>query len=165
MSGIILQTIKQIFGEEEARVIAQALPAFIGAVLAGALLFSTVIAFALRCRWKGVVGHKDARIEALEERVRLGDDQLSNKLQTTPPDEARQMIDALQAQISRLAPRRVPETARSAILESGALNSRGMPRPQMPKYLRVISMHCFVKLDGTWARAASLIAVCWRVQR
>jgi hypothetical protein len=118
MPGIILQIIKQIFGEEQVRVIAQALPVFIVAVLAGALLFSTLIALALRWRWRGVVGHKDARIEALEEHVRLRDDQLSNKLQTTPPEEARQMIDALQAQIARLTPRRVPEAVRPVILDT-----------------------------------------------
>jgi hypothetical protein len=111
----ILNALKLIFGEEQARVIAQALPAFIVSVLAGALIFSALFAWALRWRWKGVVAHKDARIETLEERVKLRDDQL---IQSTSADEARQLIEALEARLDRLAPRRIPEGARPAILQA-----------------------------------------------
>jgi hypothetical protein len=131
----ILNALKLIFGEEQARVIAQALPAFITSVLGCALILSALVAWALRWRWKGVVAHKDARIESLEERVKLRDDRL---IQNTSADEAHELIEALEARLDRLAPRRIPESTRPRILQalqppSGTTWTIGMSwNPLMP---------------------------------
>jgi hypothetical protein len=109
--------VEQAFGEEQVRVIAQALPAFVIAVLAATLLATVIVAWALRWKWSTLVAHRDARIGSLEERVKMRDDQLNNKFQTTSPDEARQMMEALRAQVARLTPRRLPKEKRPALLE------------------------------------------------
>lgn len=48
-----------------------------------------------------------SRISDLEERVRLRDDQLANKLSTTPPEQALEMIHALEGRVSALNSRRL----------------------------------------------------------
>lgn len=57
----------------------------------------------------------NSRIGDLEERVRLRDDQLANKLATTPPEQALEMIRALEGRVSDLHVRRLTAQQRSAI--------------------------------------------------
>lgn len=71
-----------------------------------------------------VISHKDGKIAHLEERLKMRDDQLSNKLQTTPPAEAQELIKALQSQIEAMKPRRLTEQQRTAI-SSGAIARGG----------------------------------------
>ena len=75
-----------------------------GAPLAALMFF--VIAFGLswicqRWAYRTVIAYRDGKIAHLEERVRMRDDQLNNKLQTTPPDEAEKLIAKLQDTIKR----------------------------------------------------------------
>jgi hypothetical protein len=48
-----------------------------------------------------IINHKDGRIGSLEERVRMRDDQLNNKIQNIPPEEAQKLIAKLQETIKR----------------------------------------------------------------
>jgi hypothetical protein len=60
------------------------------------------------------------QIAILYERLKAKDDRLGEykeKLSGATPDEAVKMIEALQAKVARLTPRRVPKAERSAILE------------------------------------------------
>jgi hypothetical protein len=82
-----------------------------------AALVAVLIWLIQRWAYGTLIAHKDGRIAHLEERVRMRDDQLSNKFQTTSPDEARELIATLQAQVKRLTPRRVSKANREAILE------------------------------------------------
>lgn len=83
---------------------------------AAALLVASGLVF-LIARWmySTVIAHKDARISSLEERVKLRDDQLSDKFQSTPPDEAKALIAALQEQVAKLQPRGLTDAQKKAI--------------------------------------------------
>jgi hypothetical protein len=95
----------------EAAVIGQAPLIFSAAVIVvGGLMF--VVA---RWAYSTVNSHKDARIGTLEAMIKLRDDQLSNKFNTTPPDEAKALIAALQDQVSKLQPRRLTQEQRATI--------------------------------------------------
>lgn len=81
--------------------IAAAPLSFALAVLAvGALAY-----FIVRWAYMTVLEHKSAEVSSLKTMVALRDDQLSNKFQTTSPDEAKRLMEALQAQINRISPR------------------------------------------------------------
>lgn len=91
--------------EEGLRVIreapAAALLLFVIGVIAGLL-------------WRG------RQVSIINERLKAKDDRLAEykeKLSGASPDEAVKMIEALQAKVARLTPRRVPKTERPAILE------------------------------------------------
>jgi hypothetical protein len=98
----------------EAAVILQAPLIFIAAAIAiGGLTFG-----AARWAFGVVIAHKDAKISALETMVKLRDDQLNNKFQTTTPEEAKALIAALRARVDQLTPLRIPKSARSALVEA-----------------------------------------------
>jgi hypothetical protein len=97
----------------EAAVISQApLIFFTAVVVVGGIAYAIA-----RWAYATIVSHKDATIASLEARVRLRDDQLANKLQSTTPDEAKALIAALQDQVAKLQPRRLTEVQRQALLE------------------------------------------------
>jgi hypothetical protein len=97
----------------EAAAIAQAPLIFFAAVVA-----VCGVAYAIaRWAYSTIIAHKDAVIASLEARVKLRDDQLANKLESTPPDEARAMIAALQDQVAKLQPRRLTEPQRQAFID------------------------------------------------
>jgi hypothetical protein len=60
---------------------------------------------------------RDAKIATLEERIRLRDDQLADKLHSTPPSEARSIIQGLEARLNRLSPRRISESEKYTLIE------------------------------------------------
>lgn len=55
----------------------------------------------------------------------MRDDQLSNKLQSTPPGEAQEMIKALQAQLEAMKPRRLTEMQKAAIAKTSIARGGG----------------------------------------
>jgi hypothetical protein len=87
----------------EAAVIAQAPLIFAAAVI----VVSGLAYAAARWAFGTVISQKDATIASLEARIKLRDDQLANKLQSTPPDEAKSIIQSLEARLNKLAPRRL----------------------------------------------------------
>jgi hypothetical protein len=105
----------------EAAVIAQAPLIFFTAILV-----MCGIAYALaRWAYSTIISHKDATIASLEARVKLRDDQLVNKLASTPPDEAKALIAALQDQVSKLQPRRLTAVQRKTIADLARVPTSG----------------------------------------
>jgi hypothetical protein len=98
----------------EAKAISAAPVSFVVAVL----IVGSVVFLIARWSYATVITHKDARLATIEERLRLRDDQISNKFQTTSPDEAKGLIAALQEQVAKLQPRRLTDTQRSAISQA-----------------------------------------------
>src|SRR5262245_11962841 len=96
------------------------------AVIQGAPVFAAIYALLaaffiwLIQKWAygTVITHKDGKIAHLEERLKMRDDQLSNKLQSTPPSEAQEIIRTLQAQLESMKPRRLTETQKAAIAKT-----------------------------------------------
>jgi hypothetical protein len=80
-------------------------------LFATALLVASSVVFAI-LRW--VFQHKDDQIASLAERVRLRDDQLDNRIQAIPREEAQEMITKLQRRVDALTPRRVSREGRQA---------------------------------------------------
>ena len=116
--GLVDEILKHLV--EEAAAISQAPLAFVACVLVAV----AIIWIILNWRYAVVATHKNERIASLEERVKLRDDQLNNKVQSTSADEARKLIEALQARVAELAPRTLTKEQR-AILTRGLLPPNG----------------------------------------
>jgi hypothetical protein len=123
----------------EAAVIAQAPLIFAAAVI----VVSGLAYAAARWAFGTVISQKDATIASLEARIKLRDDQLANKLQSTPPDEAKSIIQSLEARLNKLAPRRLERDHVEAIanrigLPSGTTYKIAVGlRPTLSLYLAV----------------------------
>jgi hypothetical protein len=109
--GLVDEILKHLV--EEAASISQAPLAFIACLLLAAAFMWIV----LNWRYAAVAAHKNERIACLEERVKLRDDQLNNKVQSTSGDEARKLIEALQARVAELAPRTLTKEQRATITQ------------------------------------------------
>ncbi|WOJ90720.1 hypothetical protein RZS28_05370 [Methylocapsa polymorpha] len=108
---MIDQFLKYIVGE--GAVIVKAPVAFIAAMLVACGLIYT----AVNLIYSTVLSNRDARISVLEERIKLRDDQLADKLHSTPPDEAKSIIQGLEARLKKLSPRRLEESGRAIMAE------------------------------------------------
>lgn len=105
------QFIKYILGE--LAVIAQIPLTF----AAASLVVGGIVYAATNWAYASILLQKEAKIATLEERIKLRDDQLANKLATTPPDEAKVMIEKLEARLNRLAPRHLDDAKQAILLE------------------------------------------------
>jgi hypothetical protein len=95
--------------------------------------------------------HRDDQIAMLNERIRLRDDQLGNRLQAIPREEAQEMIKALQRRVDALTPRRVPDTTREAARSH-------LIRPT-PGEARTIGIAWNARVSDTEELAASLTSL------
>jgi hypothetical protein len=109
--GLVDEILKHLV--EEAAAISRAPLAFIACLLVPA----TIIWIVLNWRYAAVAAHKNERIASLEERVKLRDDQLNNKVRSISADEARKLIEALQARVADLAPRTLTKEQRATIVQ------------------------------------------------
>lgn len=91
--------------------IAQAPATFVAAVA----IVGTAAFLVASWAYSAIVAHHLARIASLEERLKLRDDQLADKVQNTPPEEAQKLIEALQAQLDGLKPRRIVEPQKTTL--------------------------------------------------
>lgn len=121
-----------------------------------ALMATFVIWLIQRWAFGTVITHKDGKIAHLEERLKMRDDQLTNKLQSTPPGEAQELIRTLQTQIDAMKPRRLTDTqkasiARTAIARGGGSYSltiiRDMASADSGAYANDL-IHAFGNLQG-----------------
>lgn len=85
----------------EAAVISKA-PLTFATALLGVFTVTYVI---VRWAYATIISHRDAQIRSLEDRLKLRDDQLANKLASVPPNEAEAMIEELQRNLAELQPR------------------------------------------------------------
>jgi hypothetical protein len=110
-AGMLDQFTKYILGE--IAVIAKAPATFFVASLAVAGVVFTVLDW----RYSSIVAQKDAKMSSMEERIKLRDDQLANKLNSTPPEEARALIGKLEARLHELEPRHLDSGKRTILIE------------------------------------------------
>jgi hypothetical protein len=94
-----------------------------GATVAAVLIVGIILYTFFQFRYSTIIEQKDAEIAALEQRVKLRDDQLADKLHSTPPSEAKAMIEALEARLNQLSPRRVKDSEKSILIEKLRLPS------------------------------------------
>ena len=123
------------------------LDVLIGAPVTFVLAFfvvASLVWFALRWRYDGIV-------TALEARIAIRDDQISqykSKLEGATPEQARALIDALEARLQRLEPRRIePKTVGDMIeilrLHPGSIDvAQDMQSPDA-RVLAVALSHVF----------------------
>jgi hypothetical protein len=81
---------------------------------------------ALNWAYSSIVTQKDAKIATLEERIRLRDDQLANRLSSIPPEEARTLIQKLETRLNELSPRQLSDEnlkKLSQVLEQSEIKS------------------------------------------
>ena len=125
------QIMAYLFGDEQVQIIAQAFPAFLAAVLAATALASALVWWVLNWKYRTILdhnkaekAHSDAEKAALKSMLTLREDQLSSRFQSTPRDEAVNMIEALKAQVASIAPRRITSNTKLELkaLAAGPVN-------------------------------------------
>jgi hypothetical protein len=76
-----------------------------------------IVWFVINLRYSDIIASRDSTIQTLEARIKLRDDQLADKLHSTPPNEAQAIIKGLQDRIDKISPRRLDNLKRTALLQ------------------------------------------------
>ena len=81
------------------------------------LVVSAMAYAALKWVFSSILEQNNAKIATLEERIKLRDDQLANKLNAMSPDEARAIIQKLEERLEKISSRKIPEGSRAILVE------------------------------------------------
>jgi hypothetical protein len=104
--------------EQFAMILAAPIPFFVVTLA----IFGIVWA-AYNWAYSSIIANRDATIVSLEQRIKLRDDQLADKLHSTPPDEARSIIRGLEDRLKNISPRRLDPSNRAILAEKLKLPS------------------------------------------
>ncbi len=82
-----------------------------------------ILSFIFSWAYSAIITNRDATIQSLEARIKLRDDQLAEKLHSTPANEAQAIIKGLQDRINKISPRRLDPSKRSLLAQKLKLPS------------------------------------------